>query len=477
MGRTIMNRKLFMMAGTILAAGTLLAKEVIDKPVTASELSLEQRVASLEENKADKSELLNGIEMHGYMRSGLLLNAKNNLKKVDTFNKYLVGRLGNENDTYGEIGLTKTWNLKNGAWTKFHVMLANGNDYFYDNDDHAGVENHSLDLRQLYIEGGNISGFTGNFKNSTLWVGKRYYDRRNIGITDFYYTDFSGIGAGINNIKFAKGTLDFAIIGNESDVEDSDNIIGALIRFTEKEWSFFVAGNKSKGRDTRPYPDSSKNLRLAETGFQLGAEYTHPNFYWLAEGYSKYYAMVGTGLSSGTGLGRMRPIEKWVDSLAKPYEVPAGYYDVAENGTSYRFGTYGFTSINEKWDLYTSLTAQFDETVYIRNQDRIEAGAVVRPVYKINSNFEIQFEAGAGYQEVSTRTLSNGNANSPNLTNYDHAVSYKFTVAPTFKFDVPQLAERPELRTFISYIGSDQEIFDTDKKYGITVGLQGEVKF
>lgn len=472
-----MNRKLFVLVASALATTVLSAKEVVAKPVVTSEISLEQRVAELEKNKADKSELIKGIEMHGYMRSGLLLNGKNGLKGADSFNKNRIGRLGNEGDTYGEIELIKTWNMDNGSWIKFHTMLANGNDFFYDNESRGNVDNHNLELRQLYIEGGKIPSFTGNFKDSTIWAGKRYYNKRNIGLTDFNYTDFSGIGAGIDNVKFKRGTLGFAVIGNDSDVEKSNNIIGAVATYREREWSFFLAGSKSKDRDTIPFLATNKTLRLAETGFQFGAEYTHPNFYWMGAGESKYFVMAGTGLASGTGLGRMKTTTTWVDAVINPSTVREGYYNVAENGTSYRLGTYGSTSINEKWDLYTALTAQFDNTVYVKNQDGIEAGFVVRPVYKVNSNLELQFEAGVGYEEIRTRTFNNGTAAIPRLANYDQTLTYKLTFAPTFKFDVPQLAEKPLVRTFVTYLGSDKNILENDKKSGINVGVQGELRF
>ncbi|MGL5964228.1 MAG: carbohydrate porin, partial [Fusobacteriaceae bacterium] len=80
-------------------------------------------------------------------------------------------------------------------------------------------------------------------------------------------------------------------------------------------------------------------------------------------------------------------------------------------------------------------------------------------------NFELQFEAGIGYEEVDKK-------NAPN----SDVTFYKFTVAPTFKLDTNFWA-RPEIRTFVSYLGADEKVINDDQKNGINVGVQAEVWF
>ncbi|MGL4980752.1 MAG: carbohydrate porin, partial [Fusobacteriaceae bacterium] len=48
--------------------------------------------------------------------------------------------------------------------------------------------------------------------------------------------------------------------------------------------------------------------------------------------------------------------------------------------------------------------------------------------------------------------------------------------APTFKLDTNFWA-RPEIRTFVSYLGADEKVINDDQKNGINVGVQAEVWF
>ncbi|MGL5950379.1 MAG: carbohydrate porin, partial [Cetobacterium sp.] len=61
-------------------------------------------------------------------------------------------------------------------------------------------------------------------------------------------------------------------------------------------------------------------------------------------------------------------------------------------------------------------------------------------------------------------------------------VSYKLTFAPTFKLDTNQFWARPEIRTYVSYLGYRDEfksegIKEKDSEKGLTVGVQAEVWF
>lgn len=433
------------LVGCLLATAAVAAKEVVPAPVVANEMSMEARLAALEaqlNNKADKSALegmTKDFEFHGYARSGLLLDANNGLKKGSSINKNLIGRLGNEDDTYMEAELVKTWRMDNGSWAKFHVMFADGTGNY---DDNSGWGDSGLNTRQVFVEMGNLPTFTGAFKDSTIWAGKRYYNRRDIHITDYYYTDYSGTGAGIDNIKVGNGALNIGIIGRDSSVGDSDNITGLQFKYMVGNWEFDLTGTYSDGRDAN-FDD------LATSGAQLFAQYNHSDFYWMTKGFSKFYAQAGMGLNAGSGLGRINP---WDANL--------------QDGNSYELGTWGLANINSKWDLFTELYAQFDNGVLAENAEDFTASFVMRPVYKINENFELQFEAGVGFNQ------SDIDGDKEDTT------SYKLTFAPTFKLDANQFWGRPEIRTFVSYVGSDKDIdaFDGDKN-GVYLGVQGEVWF
>jgi maltoporin len=45
---------------------------------------------------------------------------------------------------------------------------------------------------------------------STIWAGKRFYQRHDVHMIDFYYWDISGPGAGLENIDLGFGKLSLA---------------------------------------------------------------------------------------------------------------------------------------------------------------------------------------------------------------------------------------------------------------------------
>lgn len=441
-----MNKKVLTLLGSLLAAAAVQAKEVTVAPVETHEISYEGRIAALEaalNKKADKSALegmTKDFEFHGYGRSGLLMNTSRGLKKADSFNKNLIGRLGNENDTYVEAELVKTWRMDNGSWAKWHVMIADGTDRY--NDD-SGWGDSGLNMRQAFVEMGNLPTFRGAFKDSTIWAGKRYYNRRDIHITDYYYSDFSGTGAGINNVKLGEGALDLAIIARDNSTGKSNDIVGAFAKYTVGNFEFDLVATKSQDADETA-------LDTADSGFQGGAYYNHGNYYGFMDGFSKYYLQVGSGLNSGSGLGRINPWD-----------------EVLEDGVSYKAGTWGVANINPNWYLFTALTAQYDSEAYNTNEDITTLSFAMRPVYVINENFELQFEAGIGYVEKDVDGADK-----------DDSTVYKLTFAPTFKLDANQFWGRPEIRTFVSYVGSDKEQDALNgNKSQVNVGVQAEVWF
>lgn len=453
-----MNKKMLTLVGCLLATAAVAAKEVVPAPVVASEASLEARLAVLEaqlNNKADKSALegmTKDFEFHGYARSGMLLNAERGLRKGSSLNRNLIGRLGNEQETYAEFELVKGWRMENGSWAKFHAMLDTESGSLNDNSGSGdnGWDGSDIRARQVFVEMGNLPSFTGAFKESTLWAGRRYYNRRDIHITDMYYTNFSGTGAGIQNVKVGSGALSVAVLGNENTdvayefIENGEEkeridgtVIGTVIGYNVGNWEFDLAAAKSQDND-----DLGKDR--AKDGYGLFGQYNIGSYYGLTSGFSKVFAQAGTGIASGWSLGNLGR--------------NAG---ADKDDKSYRIGTWGLANLNNDWDLFTVATVKYDDS----NDNVTTANFAMRPVYKINQNFELQFEAGIGYEEVNRN-------NAPD----SDATFYKLTVAPTFKLDTNFWA-RPEIRTFVSYLGSDEKIVNDDQKNGINVGVQAEVWF
>jgi len=152
------------------------------------------------------------VDFHGYLRSGIGATAGGGdqacFQVAGAPAKY---RLGNECETYAEVGLgQEVW--KEGEQS-FYVdsMIAfksdQANDWeATDSDSGSAFNNGTSSIRQFHVLGKNL---LSSLPGATIWAGKRYYKRHDVHINDYYYWDVSGPGAGIEDIDlgFAKAHL------------------------------------------------------------------------------------------------------------------------------------------------------------------------------------------------------------------------------------------------------------------------------
>lgn len=68
-------------------------------------------------------------------------------------------------------------------------------------------ESTSPAFREANVQGKNLIEW---LPGSTIWAGKRFYQRHDVHMIDFYYWDISGPGAGIENIDLGFGKLSLA---------------------------------------------------------------------------------------------------------------------------------------------------------------------------------------------------------------------------------------------------------------------------
>jgi maltoporin len=119
--------------------------------------------------------------------------------------------LGNENDTFADIQLGQEVYNKNNQTFYVDSMFSMTSGQKRDWENTKG-DDADFALRQLNVQAKNLFG-----GNETLWAGKRYYQRHDIHISDTYYWDVSGAGAGIENIEVGPGKL-LAAYNNKSKV-------------------------------------------------------------------------------------------------------------------------------------------------------------------------------------------------------------------------------------------------------------------
>lgn len=159
-----------------------------------------------------------GIDYHGYVRSGVTQNADGGPGVClgnGGVNFHRVGRLGDECDTYAEMNFGTTVAKENDRVWKVVSTIAygtaeaavdagsgyvqldtQGNSWQQTtNDVNRPWDNNRISMREMY---GQVTGLMGT---STIWVGKRFGNRKDIHILDLFYLSTAGSGVGFDNLS------------------------------------------------------------------------------------------------------------------------------------------------------------------------------------------------------------------------------------------------------------------------------------
>ena len=397
------------------------------------------------------------VDFHGYMRAGVGMSTDGGQQV--TFEKQKVGRLGNEGDIYGEVQLGKE--VYNNDGKTFYVdsmfaMTSNGsNDWEstasncgLDGSDVKCVDDAQFALRQFNVQAKGVLGFA---PEATLWAGKRFYQRHDIHISDFYYWDISGAGAGVEGIEAGPGKLSLAWVRNDrSDVPDEFNGDAVNVNTFDARYAsipLWENGSLEVGVDyamVNETSGASDAAQDAKDGVMLTAELTQglsngfnkTVLQYGTEGYSKIMAFYGSG--------------NWYGAEAK------------DGASGYRIINWGVIGLGENWELGHQLVYGVGEDMW-DGQDKWEAmSAVVRPVYKWDDNHKTIFEAGYGIDDNDGADNKYG----------------KFTVAQAWSAGSSFWA-RPEIRLYASYLTSDYDdgskVFDSGKSDdSFQFGVQAE---
>ena len=392
-----------------------------------------------------------GFEFHGYARSGLLMNssaAKTQGGPTVTPAGETgghVGRLGNEPDTYVELNLEHKQTLASGATTRFKAMLADGQRTYND----WTAASSDLNLRQAFVELGQLPTFTGAFKDATVWAGKRF-DRDNF---DIHWIDsdvvfLAGTGAGIYDMTWGEGVRsNLSVYGRTfGDIENNENTaqnyILSLNNFAGP-LQLMVSGMRAKDNDQRTDIEGNRvKSDAANDGVHALVGLHNDSFYGLREGSAK------TALLYGHGLGA---------------EVKTLGSDGAllPEADTWRLASYGITPLGGGWHIAPALLAQSSKDRYVKGDSYEWATANLRLIQEFTQNFEMQYEGSYQYMDLRPEGYNSRNAVSGNF--------YKLTVAPTLKAsDVGDFLKRPEIRLFASWMDWDHRLdnYASDDAFG-----------
>ena len=281
----------------------------------------------------------------------------------------------------GKDGVAQTLTLgkSDGTWAKYNLMLAlqekNANDFEGTNGD-----NFNIASRQNFFQAGGFFGESQMFSDAKIWVGKRYYNRHDIHINDYYYWSNSGPGAGIEDIAFGN-SVKFALAyhsrntGSGSGNGHDRNDVTAK-RVSARLYDIPVNPNgKLEGELLYHFGSTAAENGSEGKGSQLFLEHTQSNI--LGSGFNKFALIIGTGLGAD-----------W--SYVPTY---VGGTEAAENDNSWRIHDQFYFDLAGT-NITGLATVSYGKVNKEDGTDQTWASAGIRPQYNFNDNFSIAAEAG-----------------------------------------------------------------------------------
>ncbi|TBU74657.1 maltoporin [Pseudomonas daroniae] len=341
----------------------------------------------------------NALEFTGYFRTGVG-EAKNGpgqscFQLPGAPSKY---RLGNECEQYGELDLRQdVLKLDDGSVVSLEGMLSLYNEYGH--TPRFTGEHGETRLPQMYAEWSNMPALNGG----SLWAGRRYYNRNDIHISDFFYWNQSATGFGLDEVLI--GGLKYSYVFSRKDGYTQKDYINRH-DFTVGGFTPNPGGELKVGVSYIDKPDANE----AHSGWAVTAQHKQKDF---LGGVNTFALQYGEG--SGTGLGY------------------TGDPTLSSGNKSWRVVEF------VTWDMTAKLSGQV-QAVYQKDsrtdgadQNWISVGA--RPVYAFTHQFKLAAEIGRDQIEApgGTRKLD------------------KFTIAPIWSPSGPGFRDRPEFRLYYTY--------------------------
>ena len=286
---------------------------------------------------------------------------------------------------------------------------------------------------------------------STIWAGKRFYQRHDVHMIDFYYWDISGPGAGLENIDVGFGKLSLAATRSSES--------GGSATFADRD----ALGNRVYDNIV---PNDVFDVRLAQMEInpggtlELGVDYGHtnvPDNYYLQpdaskdgwmftaehtqsilKGYNKFVLQYATDAMTSNGKG-----------------VPQGG-SINNDGSMWRVLDHGAVSLADDWDM---MYVAMYQDINLDNNNGTKWWTVgVRPMYKWTPIMSTLLEVG--YDNVKSQKTGDSNN------------QYKITLAQQWQAG-DSIWSRPAIRLFATYAKWDEKwgYANGDSGAGYTSGV------
>ncbi|MFL6698829.1 MAG: maltoporin [Vitreoscilla sp.] len=377
------------------------------------------------------------VDWTGYLRGGpAATNVSGESRQCYGLNSPgLKYRLGNECDFYGEFQLAQA--MKADGVDFNAVLMTNYYSPQTESNNNFGVEQAYVEMKGVDIA-----------PQALFWMGKRR-DRDDVHIVDTFFTNMSGVGAGVENIDAGFGKFGFS--GYKTDSTPVRNDDGSLA--TTATPSNGIARLHAQLYDIGVNPDGKLRLvatyskadsqggRKGQDGFGFTVEHVQDKFFGGGNHIWAQYSQGSTNINQGFG-------NALADSGTKTYRIV--------ESPSWQIGSFGGQAIA----LY-----QHDKTDTTSWNSYSIGG---RGSFAMSKNLKFLTEVG-----YSNRKESGGP--SENLT--------KVTIGPALSTG-PDFWKRPELRLYATFASFNraaaedpQNGLPTNKTSAVSYGAQVEIWF
>ncbi|MEG4687144.1 maltoporin [Enterobacter cloacae] len=367
------------------------------------------------------------VDFKGYARSGIGWTGSGGeqqcFQATGAQSKY---RLGNECETYAELKLGQE------VWKEGDKSFYFDTNVAYSVSQQNDWESTSPAFREANVQGKNLIDV---LPGSTIWAGKRFYQRHDVHMIDFYYWDISGPGAGIENIDLGFGKLSLAATRSSE--------AGGSATFADRD----ALGNRIYDNLV---PNDVFDVRLAQMQvneggtLEFGVDYGHTNIpddYYLQPGASKDGWMFTAEHTQSMLKGFNKFVLQYAtDSMTSNGKGRPEGGSINNNGDMWRVLDHGAISLGDSWDL---MYVGMYQDINLDNNNGTKWWTVgVRPMYKWTPIMSTLLEVG--YDNVKSQKTDDTNS------------QYKITLAQQWQAG-DSIWSRPAIRVFATYAKWDEK--------------------
>ncbi|WP_028017970.1 maltoporin [Enterobacter cloacae] len=367
------------------------------------------------------------VDFKGYARSGIGWTGSGGeqqcFQATGAQSKY---RLGNECETYAELKLGQE------VWKEGDKSFYFDTNVAYSVSQQNDWESTSPAFREANVQGKNL---IDALPGSTIWAGKRFYQRHYVHMIDFYYWDISGPGAGIENIDLGFGKLSLAATRSSE--------AGGSATFADRD----ALGNRIYDNLV---PNDVFDVRLAQMQvneggtLEFGVDYGHTNIpddYYLQPGASKDGWMFTAEHTQSMLKGFNKFVLQYAtDSMTSNGKGRPEGGSINNNGDMWRVLDHGAISLGDSWDL---MYVGMYQDINLDNNNGTKWWTVgVRPMYKWTPIMSTLLEVG--YDNVKSQKTDDTNS------------QYKITLAQQWQAG-DSIWSRPAIRVFATYAKWDEK--------------------